>query len=187
MQNSLFQVLVKYITVKVPTVPSTWCLTWFILLGWSLHKELICVLTTQASRKSCKLILWEAFIFPLVCLWFYNFPERKTLIVYFLPVLITIGSYVPLWPNTLLCKDRLDYRRKYATSSENSEMSLTESKFLPPLMTCQLMPWAMARRAGWAMGAAIRIPRWLKISTGGRRQLLPSPVSALILPAAQPQ
>lgn len=38
-------------------------------------------------------------------------------------------------------------------------MSLTESKFLPSLMTSQLMmAWAMARSAGWAMGAAWSSP-----------------------------
>lgn len=71
---------------------------------------------------------------------------------------MTIGSYVPLWPDIQLCKDRLDYRRKYVTLSEIPEISLSESEFLPSLMTCQLLHWAMASSAGWAMGAAWSSP-----------------------------
>lgn len=71
---------------------------------------------------------------------------------------MTIGSYVPLWPDIQLCKDRLDYGRKYVTLSEIPEISLSESEFLPSLMTCQLLHWAMASSAGWAMGAAWSSP-----------------------------
>lgn len=71
---------------------------------------------------------------------------------------MTIGSYVPVKQHILLCKGRLDYRRKYAIFSENSEMSLTESEFLPSLLTWQLVPWAMATSAGWALSAVWRCP-----------------------------
>lgn len=71
---------------------------------------------------------------------------------------MTTKGYVPLWPNIQICKDRLDYRRKYTIFSEISDISFSESEFLPSLMTCQLMSWAMVRSAGWAMGAAWSSP-----------------------------
>lgn len=77
-------------------------------------------------------------------------------------------------------------------------MSLTESEFLPSLMTCQLDAHDYKCRLshGCCLEQSsppqlilhcIKQPRWLKSNTGGRRQLLPSPLSALILFAAQPQ
>lgn len=83
------------------------------------------------------------FLFPLVCLWSFNFPKNSLAPTFsFLPFLMTIVSYEPLWPD--LCKGALDYRRKYTAFSEISEISLAEMWFLPSLRTCQVMPWATA-------------------------------------------
>lgn len=120
----------------------------------------------------------------------------------FLPLLMTVASHEPLQPDHYLCKDILDYRRKYTIFSEISEFSVTGSMFLPSPGTCKLAPWAMARGAGWASSAPQQssppVPTSSSCSALGNQSswklmpeaegaVLPSLVNVLILFTTQPQ
>lgn len=139
------------------------------------------MLTTQATRKPSKLLSCQDSIFPLVCLWSFNFPKNKPCSYIFFSsfskdnceLRASMTSPLPLQRQTGLWK-KIHYIFWNFRNFDDRISSFTGDLPAAPLShgsRCRLSKQCSPEPSSPPLltSSSTREPKWLKINAGGRR------------------